>query len=129
MSLLHNAWGETRLVGREGILMVRTIDDDIIQLAKQCRNGHSCLNAEDDGLCPIERVIGKKDTQVAFVRCIATAPCPYRISYGSGLRYVCSCPVRLEIYRRYGEQHRTLYASLHSTCPTPRLVDDDRKSP
>jgi hypothetical protein len=72
------------------------ISEDTLRQVTDCTNGFSCLSGESGGLCEIEQDVGGK---VLFVRCM-NRDCSYRMSFGYG--YICTCPVRREIYHRYG---------------------------
>ena len=73
------------------------IDDAIIKTATQCKNNHACL----EGTCPICPVEHFVMHWVHFVKCLYDEPCPYKKSLDKAT--VCTCPVRKEIFNRYGE--------------------------
>jgi hypothetical protein len=73
------------------------IDDAIIKTATKCRNHHACLEGTIP-ICAVEHCVMHR---VHFVKCCYDEPCPYkRIVEGST---VCTCPLRKEIFNRYGE--------------------------
>jgi len=72
------------------------INDDFIKNANKCKKDHSCLSGDATSLCKIEFCIEDK---VHFIKCIDENPCNYRIPFGYS--YVCTCPVRKELYNRY----------------------------
>ena len=63
----------------------------------KCQKEFSCLEG-DNPLCPVESLINEK---VLFVKCISKGHCSYRRSYGDG--YICFCPTRREIFKKYGK--------------------------
>lgn len=74
------------------------IDQEILRKADKCKRGLACLFGDDlDGLHDVEDVMGRV---LHFVKCTDNS-CPYLASYGF-LGNACSCPVRIEIYRKYG---------------------------
>jgi hypothetical protein len=75
--------------------MLRISEDTLRQVTK-CTNGFSCLSGESRRICEVEQDIGGK---VLFVRCKSEG-CNYRMPFGYG--YICTCPVRREIYNRHG---------------------------
>lgn len=63
--------------------------------ADNCQNNYSCLNGDRDSLCPVTRNINDK---VHFINCLNHS-CMYQMAFG--LAYICTCPVRKEIYNKY----------------------------
>lgn len=74
------------------------IDEAVIKAATKCEKGIACLQREDHAYCPVEQCLMHK---VHFVKCLHDDPCAYR----SALENVpvCTCPVRKEIFSRYGK--------------------------
>ena len=79
------------------------IDADIVQQADKCEKGHRCLDAEEDFLCPVERVVIGEGDDFVFVRCAEGKTCPFMMSYGIKGYHACLCRVRIEIHKRYGK--------------------------
>jgi hypothetical protein len=52
--------------------------------------------SEDMPMCPVEIHIEKS---VLFVKAPHNALCPYKMHFGTN--YICTCPVRHEISKRY----------------------------
>ena len=75
--------------------------DEIVKKAGDCKEGNRCLTGNRGLLCPVERLIGKSGGELAFVRCVQGKQCPFITPFGTSGHHVCSCPVRLEIYKRY----------------------------
>jgi hypothetical protein len=72
------------------------IDQAILSSTTRCRRGFSCLSAVSRSICPPEQFI---QDDVLFVKSARTKMCPYLVHFGLG--FVCSCPVRKGIYKRY----------------------------
>ena len=73
------------------------VPDEIVEQTKKCKKDYECLSGSVD-LCPINL---PKDTSV-YVKCKNNQqPCDYCISVGS-IECMCTCPTRLELYKRYG---------------------------
>ncbi len=73
------------------------IGDDIKKATKYCGKGFSCLDGGRNDLCRIRKCIGGK---VHFIECLNGSSCAYKKDFG-GSKY-CDCPVRKELYRKYG---------------------------
>jgi hypothetical protein len=72
------------------------IDEQIVLASDRCREAYSCLKGVEDCLCSVEDELGGR---VLFVTEHNSIACPYKMSYGYS--HICSCPVRMEIYKRY----------------------------
>ncbi len=72
------------------------IDNEVSTQASFCHRGKACLADADHEMCTITQCV---NGQVHFVCGTKGSCCDYRISFGSG--YICSCPVRIEIYRQH----------------------------
>jgi hypothetical protein len=97
-SILHNI-----ITGKVGIGMGYDIARSILEMASECEKEHSCLNGDDDSMCRVERLFAVEDNRYAIVQCFQGKTCPYKITYGTGFHHMCGCPVRIEIYKRYGK--------------------------
>jgi hypothetical protein len=64
--------------------------------AKKCSKHHACLTDEAYQLCGIKL----SSEHHARLVCGRGADCPYSSSLGN--KVVCTCPVRHEIFRKYG---------------------------
>jgi hypothetical protein len=73
------------------------IDDDVVKKTMVCHNKFACLSGQPP-CCTIERYVGEG---VFFIK-DSSCDCLYKIPFGfsNGL---CACPVRREIFRRYGK--------------------------
>ena len=83
--------------------MMLNISDDALSRTVKCPSNFYCLNdkrhamcSEAKPLCRVNYYIGKTDLVVTYP---GNEDCPYKVNFGK--RYICSCPVRQEIYQRY----------------------------
>ncbi|MBU4076988.1 MAG: hypothetical protein KKI06_09830 [Euryarchaeota archaeon] len=72
------------------------VHDDIIKNTDRCKKDHSCLSGLTTDLCKVEMCVGDK---IHFIKCLNEHICNYRIPFGYS--FVCTCPVRKELYNRY----------------------------
>ena len=72
------------------------INKKIIKKTTKCPFNFVCLSNPDKISCQVESNIG--DT-ILFVKPTNGSICDYRTSFGEG--YICTCPVRNEIYAKY----------------------------
>ncbi|VVB84584.1 Uncharacterised protein [uncultured archaeon] len=72
------------------------LNDGIIKSADRCKKNHSCLSGDSDNLCKVEMCVGDK---IHFIKCLNENLCSYRIPFGYS--FVCTCPVRKELYNRF----------------------------
>ncbi len=72
------------------------INENILKATTKCKHGFSCLSGKKD-VCKVELSV---DNKIHFIVCLDNLPCSYRIPFGYS--YVCTCPVRKELYNRYG---------------------------
>jgi hypothetical protein len=73
-----------------------TVDESTIKSTTECGKGFACLDGDKNLLCKVEFSV--RDETV-FVRCLNIEHCFYRMIFG--YLFVCNCPVRKEIYKRY----------------------------
>jgi len=73
------------------------VSEEIRQETDKCWRGFACLSGTRDGICPVRERVG----DVIFVEKIKQAYCPYDVTFGYS--HICSCPVRRELFERYGE--------------------------
>jgi len=71
------------------------VDDNIKQKTTKCRKNFSCLSGETP-ICRVDLCIENK---IHFIKCVNNESCGYRVSFGYS--YVCTCPVRKELYNCY----------------------------
>ncbi|MGD2165440.1 MAG: hypothetical protein PVH50_07910, partial [Anaerolineae bacterium] len=67
------------------------------QETEKCWRSFACLARDGHHICQVRDCVG----QVLFVERNAQTYCPYDVTFGYS--HICSCPVRREIYERYGE--------------------------
>lgn len=72
------------------------IDEEILKKTTRCKKNFSCLSGERS-LCNIELCVNEK---IHFIKCVSGESCNYRIPFGYS--FVCTCPVRKELHKRYG---------------------------
>jgi hypothetical protein len=72
--------------------------DDVVNQTTKCKMDFACLSGRFDHLCEVEQAIGSRP--VLFLSQGEQPLCHYNYRFGDG--QMCSCPVRLELYRHYG---------------------------
>ncbi len=72
------------------------IAQDILEETKECRHGFSCLTSGRKCMCKPEDFCSDN---VCFIKREEATNCSYMISFGYS--FVCTCPTRKEIYRKY----------------------------
>ncbi len=75
------------------------IAQDILDSAKHCQKEFACLNGGTDDICAIGTPVG---SEVCFVERPKGLTCRYGDYYGYH-KAICTCPVRKEIWKRYGK--------------------------
>jgi len=75
-----------------------TIDEDLKVQASKCESSVGCLNGNGHKLC---NVVCSCGDQVLFIEFQKKRRCNYKSSFGFS-SYLCNCPVRKEIYKKYG---------------------------
>jgi len=81
------------------------ISADVLNRTTKCPSDFYCLNSGSDPkcsesmtMCPVEVHI---ENSVLFVRAPHNLLCSYKIHFGTS--YICTCPVRYEISKRYNK--------------------------
>jgi len=73
------------------------VPENVVFAAKHCEHGYRCL--KDDVGC-----LNKAEFRIpgdgVFIRSQGKATCPYAEPCEGG--YACSCPVRIELFEKYG---------------------------
>ena len=72
------------------------IPQDIIQKALKCTKNLRCCKGHSDNLC---RAIFYFSNDILFVKCMDGKDCAYFEPHEK--TELCTCPVRIEIYKRY----------------------------
>jgi hypothetical protein len=72
------------------------IREETLKYTTKCMNDFSCLNGEEDHLCEIRY---PWDETFFWIDPKFDRDCKYRTSFGTS--FLCLCPTRREIYRRY----------------------------
>ena len=79
------------------------IDNEILQRTTKCGKNFACLNNDKHILCPLEDSLSN---EYFIIRCLNDDECPYQMSflyfdYMSQESDLCTCPTRIEIYKKY----------------------------
>jgi len=74
------------------------VDEAVIKATTRCEKDFACLECEEKVYCPVEACLMHR---VHFVKCLHDKPCAYKVRVDRSP--VCTCPVRKEIFRRYGK--------------------------
>jgi hypothetical protein len=77
------------------------VDEEIKKQTTGCTLDYACLTAGEEFLCPATGPVVGSPSYVVFIKCDKGDTCIYRSRFGNS--YVCRCPVRAEIFRRYGK--------------------------
>ncbi len=78
--------------------MAIILSDDVLNQTTKCEMDFACLSSRTDHLCKVERAMGCGP--VLFLRQGEEPHCYYNYRFGNSI--ICSCPVRLKLYNRYG---------------------------
>lgn len=78
--------------------MLFQIDPDTVKRTSKCGCEFECLSKNIAPQCKVECCF-KED--YAFLKDCRNNACTYLIPYGAS--FICSCPIRCEIYRKYGK--------------------------
>ncbi len=76
------------------------IEKSLVDLADKCPGGHPCLDGKESLHCRVSFSVEKGEDEYIFIKCPEGGGCSYRLSFGQ--THVCTCPVRMQIYRKYG---------------------------
>ena len=77
------------------------IDDETVKRAVKCDKEHACLLGEEGLYCRPTDVMSGDSADMTLIQCPEDAACAYCQSFGG--TSVCQCPVRAEIFKRYGK--------------------------
>lgn len=72
------------------------VSEETRQRTDKCWRGFACLSGDKEFVCPVGDCVG----DVLFVERARETYCPYDVTFGYS--HICSCPIRREIYERYG---------------------------
>ena len=72
------------------------INEDIKCSASACSYNHKCLGWEKEKFCQVTSTI---NDNMIYINCQYDKDCNYKHNIND--RILCTCPVRLEIYRKY----------------------------
>ena len=76
--------------------MDRFVSEEIKSTATKCNRMHECLTWSRDRLCKVTSTVNGNELYVA---CEHGKDCDYQHAVEG--RTLCTCPVRLEVYRKY----------------------------
>ena len=71
--------------------------DDAKNATTQCGRNFACLQDDGRPRCQMAECVNHA---VYFVACLSDSGCPYAKSFGRG--HLCSCPVRKDLFNRFG---------------------------
>jgi hypothetical protein len=77
--------------------MAIQISDTTLQKTKKCPHSFQCLN-EGRNVCEVGIYI---EGDGLFLKKAKYSQCPYKKLGSRNSHYQCSCPTRIELYRRY----------------------------
>ena len=77
------------------------VDDDTIKRAVNCTRNQICLTGEEELRCGPSDVMSGDSADMALLQCPVDMGCVYCQSFGK--TSICECPVRVEIFKRYGK--------------------------
>jgi hypothetical protein len=95
--MLSPAWKPATAVTDIGYTMEIRINDAVIGRATKCERAFSCLTDNLEGSCRVRKYVSDEGL---FVEDGEDEACAYLRVFGSAR--LCLCPVRKEIYKRYG---------------------------
>ena len=89
-----------------GEFMALQVSEESRKKTTKCPSNFLCLTENENPMCSKERPMCSVEVpleSMIFVRDknnnYTNYDCVYKVAYGSG--YLCTCPVRFEIYSRY----------------------------
>jgi hypothetical protein len=74
-----------------------TVSKPIQDRTTRCQSDFSCLSGPLDSICKITRRIAG---DVFIIQCAEKSTCKYCECFGSWS--ICTCPIRMELYKRHG---------------------------
>ena len=85
------------LTGGRIVTVKLEVSEKTRQKTDKCWRGFACLSNATNGVCAVRDQVG----DVLFVEKTRQAYCPYDVTFGYS--HICSCPVRHELFERYGK--------------------------
>ena len=77
--------------------MVRKVDEKTRKKARKCDKAFQCIYDETPNICAVDNTTGYDS--VYFVESPVDMFCPYCYGFADG--YMCTCPVRHDLYQKY----------------------------
>jgi hypothetical protein len=74
--------------------MAYQISDGTRKQTTKCKFSFQCLNEKSRDVCSINYCVNP-----CFLKTVKTGDCPYKMMFGDS--YICNCPTRAELYKRY----------------------------
>jgi hypothetical protein len=88
---------DQRADDEEGVLQVTIkVSEETRQRTNKCWRGFACVSDPEGIMCAVRSCV----RGVLFVDKQKARYCPYEVTFGYS--HICSCPIRQEIYTRYG---------------------------
>ena len=75
-----------------------TVSEDLRKQTTNCQKGFACLYRQENDLCQVDYAL--KGVPFVMIKKPIDELCPYSFHFGKS--QFCSCPVRFELYKRYG---------------------------
>jgi hypothetical protein len=75
-----------------------TVNEEVVRETTNCIYNFRCMSGELYKMCPVDHFQGSG--QVLFVLSGNGDSCPYHVELSESV--ACACPVRKELYKRYG---------------------------
>lgn len=72
--------------------------EETLKQASECPKNHSCLSNRGNGRCRVH--YSMEGVPFLMIKKPLQENCPYSFDFGDS--HFCTCPVRFELYRRYG---------------------------
>ena len=72
------------------------VNAETLERTVKCKYDFSCLHGKKECLCDVNKSI---DDRLILVDPQSNEFCNYLLSFGKS--YICNCPVRTEIYKKY----------------------------
>jgi hypothetical protein len=76
--------------------MVLDIDNSVLNDTTSCERTYACLKGKEHIYCKVKEIVVDK---IHFISCLNKSYCNYKVDFG--LSQVCSCPTRIEIFKKH----------------------------
>jgi hypothetical protein len=75
-----------------------TVSEEVVRETTYCKYKFRCMSDEVHKMCPVDDF--QESSQMLFILSGNGDSCPYHVELSNAV--VCVCPVRKELYIRYG---------------------------